>query len=151
MPLQEFTPEINQDFYNKLARPIAQQGAERQGQARGEALARGLSGDPFEASAVGAARTGTDNALADLSAGIAYQGAGMQREERLRGQSRDWQVEDRNFGAAEQAKNRDLQERLARLGYDFQSDQASTANRRSWQQLPFQLAGAAGAGYLGRS
>lgn len=131
----EFTPEINEDFYNKLARGIQDQGARNVGTARSEALSRGLSGDAFEASAVGTARNNTSNQINDLNSGMNFELAGLQRDERLRGQSRDWQVQDRDFSANESEKNRALQERLARLGYSFQSDMANT--QRRWNQQDF--------------
>lgn len=146
---QEFTPELNEDLYNKMARKISQNGAADVGNARGEALSRGLTGDPFEASAVGEARNNTTNQLNDLYTGMNYDVAGKAREERLMGQTRGYQVEDRNFSAAESDKNRALQERLARLGYAFNADQATTSFSRSFDMLPYQFAAGAGGRIIG--
>ena len=134
MPINgEFTPEINEDFYNRLSRRISERGAQDVGRARGEALSRGLTGDPFEASAVGSARSATSNELADLDANLSYNVAGLQRQERLGKEQRGYQVEDRDLGFAESVKNRDFQERMARLGYDQQRDMEALQNRRAYQ------------------
>lgn len=145
----EFTPEITDDFYNKLAKGIENRGAMRQGQARSEALSRGLTGDPFEASATGAARAETDSELTGLGTDLAYNLAGMHRDERLTKEGRDYQ-------SAESEKDRQFREKLARLGYDQSRDMEALQNRRGYQgalwnagaQLGGKLLGA-GAGKLG--
>lgn len=139
MPPKEFTAEVNEDFYNSLARKIKDRGVTRAGTARSEALSRGLGGDPYEASAVGLANQGTDAELANLDSSLAYNVAGLGREERLSQQSRGWQVEDRNFGAAENEKDRAFRERMARLNQDWMGDQANTENRRSMQAALWQI------------
>lgn len=144
MPPKEFTNEINEDFYQNLSKRIQGRGNVAVGQARGEALSRGLEGDPFEAQVVGAARSGTANELSDLDANIAYNVAGLGREERLIGEGRKYESE-------EAQKNRNAQFELARLGREFGADQANTANRRSMQaalwQIPAGLGGAALGGW----
>lgn len=116
---QEYTPEMTEDFYNKLARPLEERTAANVGKARSEALSRGLEGDPFEASAVGAARTAGTNALSDLWANIGMQGAGMAREERMTGEGRDWQGGQaqlgREFQSTENEKLRAFQQQMAEL------------------------------------
>lgn len=135
----EYTPEINEDFYNRLSRRTSERGAQAVGQARSEALARGLEGDPFEASAVGSARAGTSNELADLDANLNYNVAGLRREERLGQQQRGYQVEDRDFRAAQDERQRNFTERLARLGYaaadQLQSDKEGKEYRRGYQNF----------------
>lgn len=145
MPPMEFSPEITDEFMNKLTRPIQDRTAQRVGQARGEALERGLSGDAWEASAVGLAKGEGDRQETDVRADAAFQLAGLSRQERLGKEARGYDVEDRNFAANERATDRALQERLARLGYDFQQSQSDTDFRRSYQMLPWQI-GAQGAG-----
>jgi len=118
MPI-EYTDELNNAFYEKLARPIEQRTATNVGRKRGEALARGLEGDPWESSAVGAAETAGTNALSDLWSNIGMQGAGMAREERLGGVQRDWQAGQadigRQFQSAENEKLRGFQATMAEL------------------------------------
>lgn len=150
MTPQEFTPELNEDFVNRLAGRAEARGAVRQGQARSEALSRGLEGDVFESSAVGGARAETDQEIKDIEGDFAYNVAGLAREERLGKQNRGYEVEDRNFSAGEAEKNRALQERLARLGYDFQQNRDDTSFRRSYQMAPFQIATSALGYGLGR-
>ncbi len=146
MTPSEFTPEITSDLYNTLSKRISQRGVTTAGQARSEMLARGLGGDPSEASAVGIARNNTNNELDSLDANLNYNVAGLQREDRIH-------QGDQDFSAAESAKDRDFRERMARMGYDWQGDQANTANRRSQQaalwQIPLGAAAKAGGAYFG--
>lgn len=143
---QEFTPEIDQAFRNRLAYGIQQQGAADQGQARSDALARGLTGDPFEASAVGAARNNTSNQLNSLDSGLAYENAGLQRDERLRTQARGWQVQDQSNASA-------LQTRLAQMGYANQNQMQQNIFKHENSQAPWSLAagiaGSAAGAYSG--
>lgn len=125
-PKFEFTPEINQDFYDRMASRISKRGETQAGQARSEALSRGLGGDPYEASAVGLARQGTQQELGDFDADLGYRMAGLQREERLTGEDRAYQdkrseqdflnrkelaqfgsqLEDQSYGRREALQNR---------------------------------------------
>ena len=154
---KEFTPEVTQDFYNRLAAGIQKQGGYDVGQARSEALARGLTGDPFEASLTGMARSSTANRLADLDANLAYNVAGLNREERLIGEGRQYGTSERlgsqEFQNEQNQAQMSFQDRMARLQHDWNSDAASTENRRGYQralwQLPGQLAGAAIGGWAG--
>ncbi len=122
-----------------MATRIGDRGAQNVGLARSEALSRGLEGDPYEASAVGRERAATSGQLADLDADIGYKTAGLQREERLTGEGRQYQSGEnersRAFTAAESEKNRNFQERLARLGYDQQRDMEAVGNRREYQRF----------------
>ncbi len=151
--LKEFTPELNEDLYNTLSKRITSRGETDAGRARSEALSRGLGGDPYEASAVGLARQGTQDQLGALDSDMAYKIAGLGREERLGHEQRGYQVEDRDLGYAEDQKDRDFRERMAKMQQDWQGDQASTDNRRSQQaalwQTPFALGGAALGGWAG--
>ena len=148
---KEFTPELNEDLYNTLAKRISARGESSAGRARSEALSRGLGGDPYEASAVGMARQGTQDELGALDSDLAYRTAGFGREERLGRESRGYQVEDRDFAAKEAEKERNFRETMALRNMDWQGDMANTANRRQQQaalwQLPFQVGGAVAGGW----
>lgn len=134
---QEFTPEINEDLYNSLSAKIKSRGVTRAGQARSEALSRGLGGDPYEASAVGLANQGTDSELNSLDSNLAYKVAGLNREERLGEKTRGWNVEDREdnqtFDAEQGEIDRAFREKMGRLGYDQRRDMEALQNRRGYQ------------------
>ena len=131
MPAQEYTPEITEDFYKNLAGRIQKRGEQDVGLARSESLARGLQGDPYEASAVGEARRGTSEELSDLESNLAWNVAGLGREERLLG-------EGRQYESAEAEKERGFKERMAKLYNDWENDQANTGYRRSYQSALWQ-------------
>lgn len=116
----EFTPELNQKFYESLAGGIRRRGNEGIGTARSGALARGLTGDPYEGSAVGAVEAGTNQELGELDAGLAYKAAGLNREERLQNQYR---TEDFNRARARDIWSQGQAEKMARLQYAFQHQQ----------------------------
>lgn len=144
MPVNEFTPEITEDLYQRMARRRQQITDADVGRARSEALSRGLSGDPFEASAVGAARAQGAEALGDMDADLNYRVAGLQRDERL---GRETREDTQEFQAAESEKGRALQERLQRLGFEFQADQARKQRKDAmWQAGIGAVGGIAGAG-----
>jgi len=146
---KEFTPEISEDYYNRLAGRIQKRGEQSVGLARGEALAAGREGDPYEGVLTGAARSSTSRELADLDANLAYQLAGLGREERLIGEGRGWQSAE---SQKEFERDTAFRERMARLNETWQDEAESTANRRQMQQalwsLPATLIGA-GAGFAG--
>lgn len=146
---QEYTPELTQAFYKKMARPIKQRGAQMVGKARGEMLARGMEGDPMEGLMTAGARAGTSQELADLYTGMGMQGAGMRREERLGETQRGWQTGERVGGqewetgervggqewrSAEGEKSRAFNERMARIQHERMQDMAKTAQRRKYQE-----------------
>ena len=147
MAAMEFTPEINEDFYGRLAGRIARRTDAGVGQARGEALARGRQGDAFETSAVGMARGRGAEELNDLDAELAYKLAGMQREERL---TKEGQV----FQAGESQKDREAEEREREfnwLRYGGQAaDAAKTANRRAYQGALWSAGASAAGNVIGR-
>jgi len=116
---QEFTPELSEELLAGLRRGVEKRGARQVGLARGEALERGLTGDPFEAAAVGGARAETGRELSDLASQFAYRRAGLQREERMIGEQRGYQTGEREarqeFVSAEAEKDRALRERIAQM------------------------------------
>jgi len=146
---QEYTPELTEEFYKRLARPIEEETLKNVGLARSEALARGMEGDPFEAIGVANAREAGTNALANLYANLGWQGAGWAREERLNREARDWQAaeqeKNRIWEANEREKARAFQEHLARLQYEWQK---KLKKRSFWDYLGG-MAGQAGGIYAG--
>ena len=141
---KEFTPEITEDFYNRLASGIEKRGAQNVGLARSEALSRGLTGDPYEAAAVGSARQGTSQQLGDLGADLAYKVAGFGREERLGRERMDFESKE---SAKAFERQLGLQDLMATRQHGWDADAANTANRRGYQSALWQLpVGAVGAG-----
>ncbi len=132
MAATEFTPELTADFYDKMSKRITARGETNAGRARSEALSRGLGGDPYEASAVGLARQGTQDELGSFDADLNYKIAGLNRDERLT-------KEGRAYDSEEAQKDRAFREKMAQMGYDWQGDQANTANRRSQQAAMWQI------------
>ena len=144
----EFSPEISEDYYNRLAGRIQKRGEQSVGLARGEALAAGREGDPYEGVLTGAARSSTSRELADLDANLAYQMAGLGREERLTGEGRVWQA---GQSKEEFERQSAFQERMARQRNAWEGEAASTASRRQMQQalwqMPFQIGGQVAGGW----
>lgn len=116
--LPEFGPELSEDYLKNLYQDIEATGAQREGQAKSEAIARGMAGDPTEGSLVGRARGETDRAKLGAKSDFFYNLAGMQRGERLGREQRGYNVEDRDFAAGEAEKDRSFRERMTMLGYD---------------------------------
>lgn len=149
---KEYTPELTQDFFNSLARPIEEQTRSNVGKARGEALRRGLEGDPFESLGVAKARTEGSNQLADLWSGISMQGAGMAREERVGRENREdtqaYGAEQSQLGrdwqSGENAANRSFSERMAQINYDNDVGLMKRKNRYDYQSELWNT----GAGFL---
>lgn len=106
----EFTPEITQNYLQNLQRPIQQQGAVDIGKARGEALRRGMAGDPFEALRVGAAQNTMNTNMSNTNANLGFQVAGVAQQERMGNENR---ASQQAFSAAESEKDRVFQERMA--------------------------------------
>lgn len=147
----EYTPEINADYLKSIQRPVIQQGNVAVGQARGEALRRGLEGDPFEALRVGGAVNNTNNRLTDMNADLAYKTAGLQRDERMG-------LENFNrttaFQSAEAEKDRQFKERMAvqeRAYQDAVRRAQERAQRRSfWPNLISSTVSTGAGMYLGK-
>jgi hypothetical protein len=131
-----FTPAVREDYLKNLTAPIDEQEAADVGTARSEALKRGLDGDVWEASAVGEAKkTGNvarSKAISDFNFGLANMG----EQENLAAQGHQYGMEtlkaQEDFSSAESAKDRDFRERMARLGYAFDS---SMYERQSGDQM----------------
>jgi len=112
----EYTPEISEAYLKARQRPVERAGTAAVGKARGESLRRGLEGDPFEALRVGAAERGTREQLGDIESGLAYQGAGLRREERMGYEKFGRESE---FEAGESAKTRAFQQQMAELQFSY--------------------------------
>ena len=139
MALQEFSPEINENFYNMLAARIKARGEEAAGRAGSEQRARGFdSGDPNMISGVGMARAQTSGELSDLDANLAYQRAGLGRQERLIGEERQYQ--DKN-SAQNFLNQRELAQMTGKMQYDAQGAQNAADYRKSYQSALWQLPG----------
>lgn len=132
----EYTPEITQGYLDELNRPIMQRGAQQVGQARGEALRRGLTGDPFEALKVGEAQNSMNTNLASTNANLRYGIAGLQREERMGTENFN---KESTFKSGEAQKDRDSQERMANIQREyqaaFQRAQERSQKRSFWPNL----------------
>jgi hypothetical protein len=126
---QEFTPELEEGFLRRLTGGIQKRGDMARGNARREALDRGLEGDVWESSKVGLEEMDTREQIGNTEADFAYNLAGLRRDERLQGQQRKYQVEDRDFAAGEAQKERDFNERMTRFGYGLYGDRMRTQNR----------------------
>lgn len=149
---KEYTPEMNQQFFDTLARPINERTDANVGKARGEALARGLEGDPFEASGVNNARNTGSNQLSDLWSGINMKGADAARQERLTTEGQDWTAGQaqlgRDFSSSEADKNRAFQERMTQINYDNARGMEALNNRRDYQSAGWNTAASIVKGFL---
>lgn len=121
----EFTPEISEAFKEKLARPIRERMEANIGAKKREALTRGLVGEPWEASAVAAARGEGERELADLEATLGMRGAELAREERLAREGRIYGTGERlssqAFAGGQAALGRQFENYQGALGRNFQS------------------------------
>ncbi len=138
---QEYTPEMTEEFYKSLARPIEERTNANVGRVRGEALARGLEGDPWESLGVASTRDRGTNALSDLWSNISMQGAGMARQERLAGEEREssqgfqskMQQQGYGLGGIYDTNRAELARRAANQQYDIWRDKMAYTNRQDYQ------------------
>ena len=134
---KEYTDEMNQNFYESLARPIEERTNVNVGKARSEALARGMEGDPFESLGVASARNSGANQLGDLWSGIAMQGADKARQERMVGEGQAFSSGEaqktRDWTSAENDESRAFSEKMSNLAYDQWRGKEALANRRDYQ------------------
>lgn len=149
----EFTPELSSSYlYDSLA-GIDQRGREDEGRASAEAASRGLLNQDYEASAIGGVRAGVARDRSKAIGDFNFNVAGLNREERLGDKSRSFAVEDRDFAATEAEKQRAFTEKMARMGYLYNGEQADK-NRSGTEQGAmmggvFSLGSSALGGYLG--
>lgn len=138
----EYTPEINANYLSILQRPIRQQGQMDVGAARGEALRRGLTGDPFESLRVGAAKNTMNTNLTDTSNNLAYQGAGLQRQERM---GVEQFGRESQYQSTEAQKSRDFQQQMAQIQQEYQKQllkyQQKLSHQDTWSNFGGDLLG----------
>lgn len=147
----EYTPEITQDYLKQLQRPIQQQGAVDVGRARGEALRRGMAGDPFEALRVGAAQNTMNTNLANTNANLNFQVAGLQREERMGTENFN---RESAFRSAESEKDRAFQQRMIQQQQEYakqlENARRHAANRAFFPNLVSNIISTGAGAYLGK-
>ena len=154
---QEYTPEMNKDFFESLARPIEERTNLNVGKARSEALARGMEGDPFESLGVASARNQGAQQLGDLWSGISMRGADRAREERMTNLNREdtqaFSAEQAQFGrdwqSGENAENKRFQERMAQINYDNDVAMNRRENRNAYQSELWNAAAGVARGAIG--
>lgn len=131
----EFTPEITGEFMKRLQDQYRQSADIGIGKARSSALSRGLSGDPYEALATGAVEGESQRGLSDQYANIAMKVAGMNQGERMTKQGQRYSTAERvagqDYASKEAVLNRQAQEKLAKMQYDFQQGMYESA-QPSW-------------------
>ena len=109
---REYTPELSSSVLAGQLNLIDQSESDEEGRARKEALAGGLEGTAEMGSKVGYARANADNAKLGLLGNWDATVAGKQYGERMTD-------EGQSFQASEAQKSRDLQEKLAEMGYQW--------------------------------
>lgn len=114
---KEYTPEMSKSYLASLLQPIDDFSRVDEGRATAEAASRGLLGQAYEGSAIGAVRSGARNEKARTIGAFNLDVANKMREERLGSQSRGYAVEDRNFASVEAEKMRNFQQKMAEMGY----------------------------------
>lgn len=151
----EFTPELDDALLRRLTGQAERRGAGARGAASREALNRGISGDPWEGSARGIADQGTRDLIADLEADFGYRRAGLQREERLLGEGRQFQRGEREasqmFASQEAEKDRLLRRYLGDRGYEADREARGDAFTNSLIGAGGRVAGGYLAGLRGSS
>lgn len=134
----EYTPEITAQFRESLRRPEMEREAQNIGKVRGEALRRGMEGDPFESLGVAAERKATGERLSDIDANMAYNVAGMQREERMGAEQFGRQKELTQMQNAQREREMSLQNNYNKEMMKFQN---RLQRKSMWEQLPGQILG----------
>lgn len=143
----EFTPEITNDYLSRLEQSYAKTRDVNAGRARGDALSRGLEGDPMEAIGVLGADNQYAQSVGDSYANLAMQVAGMGRDERLTDEGNQYKTSERiateAWKSGEADKQRSFDERMqaAELAYRREVDRKK--NRTNWGSI---IGGTLGAG-----
>jgi hypothetical protein len=143
----EFTPEITNDYLSRLEQSYAKTRDLSAGRARGNALDRGLEGDPTEAIGVLGAENQYNQSVGDSYSNLAMQVAGMGRDERLTDENNLYKTGEREAAQAwqsgENEKQRSFDERMMAAKAAWERDAARKKNRTNWGSV---LGGVAGAG-----
>lgn len=130
----EYTPELNKEYLAGLLAPIEEAGAEQEGRARSEAAARGLEGQAMAGSMIQGARSETARQKAATISKFNFDVAGLSRAERLT-------KEQEAYQSSEAEKQREEQEKLTKMGFEFQDQQREAARRASSVIGPQQVLG----------
>jgi len=154
----EYTPELSKSYLDSITGDIDDLGRIDEGRASAEAASRGLLDQgAFMGSATGRVRQGVAREKSRNIGAFNLNVAEARRGERLGEKSRGWNVEDRNFGAAEAEKSRAFNREMAHLGYQFDDASSRRDMFRAQQgavmgsgiQIGTKLAGMALGGYWG--
>jgi len=146
----EYTPELSKSYLDSITGDIDDLGRIDEGRASAEAASRGLLDQgAFMGSATGRVRQGVAREKSRNIGAFNLNVAEARRGERLGEKSRAWNVEDRDFGAAEAEKSRAFQKQMAEMGYGFQRDQDKFDAGGFAAGLAGTALSAYGGGYLG--
>ena len=154
MPLLSgnYTPEITEELSKRLMEKRRKRTAQDIASARSESLARGLEGDPYEASLTGRARASEAEDITNIDTELALKGLEQQRQERLLGEERAYtggEVEkgrqftraereaSQLFGAGESEKGRKFitSERLGGEAYGAGESEKARISELALQEL----------------
>src|SRR3990167_1647985 len=147
-----YTPEITEELSKRLMEKRRKRTAQDIAAARSESLARGLEGDPYEASLTGRARASEAEDITNIDTELALKGLEQQRQERLLGEERAYtggEVEkgrqftraereaSQLFGAGESEKGRKFitSERLGGEAYGAGESEKERTSRLALQEL----------------
>ena len=146
----EYTPELSQEYLAGRLGDIDKEEASQEGRAVSQAAARGLSGQAAMGIMQQGAREWGSNAKNKTIADFNLDVAGKQREERLHS---EWTGEAQAYQSSEAQKDRDLREKLAKMGYAQQANMmnAERANEQQGAVIGglFSIGGAVAGGVAG--
>ena len=120
--MPNFTPELSSEYLAKLLNETEARKASSIGLARQEGQSGGLAAQAAMGTRIGAAETEAASEQANTVSKFNFDVAGLDREKRLT-------QEGRAFDMSEAEKQRKEQERLMRMGFDFQSGEREAQNR----------------------
>lgn len=110
--------------FQSLAAARSKRGEADIGEARAEALRRGLTGDAYEGAAVSEARAGVGRDISDIEAGLGAESARTELENTRLAEARKYGTSEREagqvFGAGEAEKSRIFGAKESELGRGFQ-------------------------------
>lgn len=138
-----FQDVLTPDFLKSLYSNINNQQEQDVGNAEGGAIARGLTGTPFEAAGIGAANQTADTARNSALQGFLYNLAGMKQQENVIGEGQQFGLQEQNIQNTWEAQQNDLQRQL---GYAQLSEQEKLQNMKDTYGLYTGALGAAGTG-----
>ena len=129
---QEYSQDLTKELLDSILRPIQEQGSISRQRATSSAIQRGVASDPTGFSLEGLADVETNKLQSDAVSQFQYNLANLGREDRLRSEGREWQLEDvassQEFTSSEAEKSRKFQQMLANQATD-------TAEKTSTNEL----------------